>query len=78
MKVNRNEGILSEKEYKAQEFQRSNQLMRHVEAEDFDNLIDLALDMRDYEWAKQLHRDKIRHIKRKKKLEERRRKRRNK
>lgn len=70
MKVNRNEGILSEKAYKAQEFQRSNRLMHYVEAEDFDNLIDLALDMRDYEWAKQLHRDKIRHIKRKKKLEE--------
>lgn len=76
--MNKNGGILSEKAYRAQEFQRSNQLMHHVEAEDFDNLIDLALDMRDYEWAKQLHRDKIRHIKRKKKLEEWRRKRKDK
>lgn len=68
--MNKNGGILTERAYKVQEFQRSEQLMHHVEAEDFDNLIDLALDMRDYEWAKQLHRDKNQFLRRKKKLEE--------
>lgn len=47
---------LDESNYRYLEHRRSGKQMRHIQEQDYKELIDVALDMEDYEWARSLER----------------------
>lgn len=58
---------ISEQAYNVLEYKQSQQRLNHVDEQGYKNLIDMALDMKDYSWAEDLtrKRETYRKIKRK-------------
>lgn len=59
------EGVMpiSDKEYKMLEFNVPKKVMPHAVEDDYNSLIDIALDIRDFDWVKELMEKKEEHAK---------------